>query len=63
MARVNFEIKYVFHITKGATPWPRLGFSNEMAQAILLFCLSASQWITGQVFAEDGGISLGVLAE
>lgn len=63
MARGNLENKDILQNMKGATPWPRLGIPEDIAEAILFFCLPASQWITGQVLAVDGGMTLGVPAE
>lgn len=62
MARGNLENKDIVNIMKNATPWPRLGKAGDIAGAILYFCLPASQWVTGQVIAVDGGMTLGVPA-
>lgn len=63
MARGNLENRDILKGMKGATPWPRLGVPQDIAQAILFFCLPESQWITGQVLSVDGGMTLGVPAE
>ncbi|KAL4802410.1 hypothetical protein BDV18DRAFT_166822 [Aspergillus unguis] len=63
MARGNLENKDILQTMKRATPWPRLGVPDDIAQAILFFCLPGSQWITGQVLAVDGGMTLGVSGE
>lgn len=60
MARVNIEDEDIVKIMKAATPWPRLGKTDDIAGAVLYFCLPASQWVTGQVIAVDGGMTLGV---
>ncbi|KAJ5797969.1 uncharacterized protein N7503_007265 [Penicillium pulvis] len=62
MARGNLENKDILQTMKGATPWPRLGVPEDIAQAVLFFCLPVSQWITGQVLSVDGGMTLGVPA-
>lgn len=62
MARGNLETEEILQTMKGATPWPRLGVPEDIAQAILFFALPESQWITGQVLAVDGGMTLGVPA-
>ncbi|KAL4936483.1 hypothetical protein BDV06DRAFT_227858 [Aspergillus oleicola] len=60
MARGNLENQDILKTMKGATPWPRLGVPQDIAQAILFFCLPESQWITGQILSVDGGMTLGV---
>lgn len=62
MARGNLEDKGISQVMKAATPWPRLGNADDIAGAVLFFCLPPSQWITGQVLAVDGGMTLGVPA-
>jgi NAD(P)-dependent dehydrogenase (short-subunit alcohol dehydrogenase family) len=62
MARGNLEDNDIITVMKGATPWPRLGKAQDIAGAALFFCLPSSQWITGQVLAVDGGMTLGVPA-
>lgn len=62
MARANFEDKDILKIMKNATPWPRTGIAEDIAGAVLFFCLPQSQWITGQLLPVDGGMSLGVSA-
>lgn len=62
MARVNLEDAGIVKIMKAATPWPRLGNTQDIAGAVLYFCLPSSQWVTGQVLAVDGGMTLGVPA-
>lgn len=62
MARGNLEDQGIVKIMKAATPWPRLGKADDIASAVLYFCLPASQWVTGQVLAVDGGMTLGVPA-
>lgn len=62
MARGNLEDKDIGRTMQGATPWPRLGTANDVASAVLFFCLPSSQWVTGQVLAVDGGMTLGVPA-
>jgi len=34
---------------KRATPWPQMGTAEDIAGAVLYFCLPQSQWVTGQV--------------
>jgi NAD(P)-dependent dehydrogenase (short-subunit alcohol dehydrogenase family) len=60
MARGNFEDKDIFSGMRKATPWPRMGKAEDIASAILFFCLPESQWITGQLLPVDGGMTLGV---
>ncbi|KAJ9132420.1 Short chain dehydrogenase/reductase family oxidoreductase [Pleurostoma richardsiae] len=62
MARGNLEDQAIVSIMKKATPWPRLGKADDIAGAVLYFCLPSSQWVTGQVIAVDGGMTLGVPA-
>lgn len=60
MARQNIENKDIFALMNQSTPWPRLGTPQDIADATMFFCLPQSQWITGQVLAVDGGMTLGV---
>ncbi|EXJ87567.1 hypothetical protein A1O3_04527 [Capronia epimyces CBS 606.96] len=62
MARGNIENKDIIKVMKAATPWPRLGKADDIAEAVLNFCTPASQWVTGQVLSVDGGMTLGVPA-
>lgn len=60
MARGNIEDKDIVGMMKKATPWPRLGRVDDIAEAALFFCMPGSQWITGQLLSVDGGMTLGV---
>lgn len=60
MARKNFENKDILGVMRKATPWPRLGKAEDIAAAVLFFCIPQSQWITGQLLPVDGGMTLGV---
>jgi len=60
MARQNIENSDVFALMKKSTPWPRIGNANDIAGVVLFLCLPQSQWMTGQVLAVDGGMTLGV---
>ncbi|RVX71112.1 hypothetical protein B0A52_03478 [Exophiala mesophila] len=62
MARQNFDDKDIIKHMKKATPWPRLGTVEDIAGAALFLCSKQSSWITGQTFAVDGGMTLGVPA-
>lgn len=62
MARANFENADIVKIMRNATPWPRTGFAEDISGAVMFFCLPQSQWITGQLLAVDGGMTLGVPA-
>jgi NAD(P)-dependent dehydrogenase (short-subunit alcohol dehydrogenase family) len=62
MARGNLENKDIFSVMKKATPWPRLGMADDIASAVVFFCLPQSQWITGQLLPVDGGMTLGIPA-
>jgi NAD(P)-dependent dehydrogenase (short-subunit alcohol dehydrogenase family) len=62
MARQNFENEDTIKHMKKATPWPRLGTVDDIANAALFLCSKESSWITGQTFAVDGGMTLGVPA-
>jgi NAD(P)-dependent dehydrogenase (short-subunit alcohol dehydrogenase family) len=62
MARQNFDNKDTIQHMKKATPWPRLGTVEDIAGAALFLCSKESSWITGQTFAVDGGMTLGVPA-
>lgn len=62
MARGNLENNEISQTMNRATPWTRLGNANDIAEAVLFFCLPSSQWITGQVLAVDGGMTLGIPA-
>lgn len=62
MARKNIEDKDIFALMKHSTPWPRIGTAEDIAGAALFLCLPQSQWMTGQVLAVDGGMTLGVPA-
>ncbi|KAH0834430.1 3-oxoacyl-[acyl-carrier-protein] reductase FabG [Fonsecaea pedrosoi] len=60
MARKNFEDGDIIKHMKKATPWPRLGTVEDIAGTALFLCSKQSSWLTGQVFAVDGGMTLGV---
>ncbi|KAF2774011.1 NAD(P)-binding protein [Teratosphaeria nubilosa] len=60
MARGNLENAKIVQVMKAATPMPRLGKTEDIAGAVLYYCLPTSQWVTGQVLAVDGGMTLGV---
>ncbi|KAK7206980.1 hypothetical protein BZA70DRAFT_146 [Myxozyma melibiosi] len=60
MARGNIEDKDISALMKKSTPWPRLGTTQDIAESIVFLCLPGSQWITGQLLAVDGGMTLGV---
>jgi len=60
MARANFEDTGIIGHMKKATPWPRLGTADDIAGTVLFLCSKSSSWITGQVYAVDGGMTLGV---
>jgi len=46
------------HHENGWTPMRRLGTPADVGNAVLLFCSSEASWITGQVIAADGGMTL-----
>jgi len=60
MARKNIEDKEILKMMKKATPWPRIGTSEDIAGTAMFLCSKASSWITGQVYSVDGGMTLGV---
>lgn len=60
MARKNIEDKDIFALMKRSTPWPRIGTAQDIAGVVLFLCLPPSQWMTGQVLACDGGMTLGI---
>jgi NAD(P)-dependent dehydrogenase (short-subunit alcohol dehydrogenase family) len=60
MARANIENKDIYDLMKKATPWPRIGTAEDIAGVVLFLCSPQSQWMTGQVLAVDGGMTLGV---
>ncbi|KAI9835776.1 MAG: hypothetical protein M1819_001955 [Sarea resinae] len=60
ISRVNFEDENIINSWKKINPWPRLGKADDIASAVLFFCLPASQWITGQLLPVDGGFTLGI---
>ncbi|OQU97046.1 hypothetical protein CLAIMM_03049 [Cladophialophora immunda] len=60
MARKNFEDKEIIKHMKKATPWPRLGTVEDITGTALFLCSKHSSWITGQIYAVDGGMTLGV---
>jgi NAD(P)-dependent dehydrogenase (short-subunit alcohol dehydrogenase family) len=60
ISRVNFEDENIINTWKKINPWPRLGKADDIANAVLFFCLPASQWITGQLLPVDGGFTLGI---
>jgi len=60
MARKNIEDEEILKMMKKATPWPRLGTSEDIAGTVMFLCSKASSWITGQVYSVDGGMTLGV---
>jgi len=43
---------------KGWTPMGRLGTPADVGNAVSLLCSADAGWITGQVIAVDGGLSL-----
>ena len=46
------------HHQTGWTPMRRLGTPADIGNAVALFCSSDADWITGQLVAVDGGMSL-----
>jgi enoyl-[acyl-carrier protein] reductase III len=46
------------HHRNGWTPMRRLGTPADIANAVALFCSKEAGWITGQLIAADGGMSL-----
>lgn len=60
MARANFENQDIIGMMKKATPWPRLGTAQDMADVIMFLCSKESSWMTGQILSVDGGMTLGV---
>jgi NAD(P)-dependent dehydrogenase (short-subunit alcohol dehydrogenase family) len=46
------------HHQNGWTPMRRLGTPADVGNAVALFCASEADWITGQLVAVDGGMSL-----
>ena len=40
-------------------PLKRVGRPEDMAEMVIYFCSDAASWITGQVLAIDGGMSIG----
>jgi NAD(P)-dependent dehydrogenase (short-subunit alcohol dehydrogenase family) len=46
------------HHQSGWTPMRRLGTPADIGNAVALFCSKESGWITGQLLAVDGGMSL-----
>jgi enoyl-[acyl-carrier protein] reductase III len=46
------------HHQGGWTPMRRLGTPADVGNAVALFCSSEADWITGQLVAVDGGMSL-----
>jgi NAD(P)-dependent dehydrogenase (short-subunit alcohol dehydrogenase family) len=62
MARPNFDDKNILALLQSATPWPRLGNTQDIAQAVLFLVGPGSTWITGHVLSVDGGATLGTKA-
>jgi NAD(P)-dependent dehydrogenase (short-subunit alcohol dehydrogenase family) len=48
MARGNLENGSIHQAMTKATPWPRLGTVDDIAAAVVFFCLPESQWITAR---------------
>ena len=46
------------HHQRGWTPMRRLGTPADVGNAVALFCSREADWITGQLVAVDGGMSL-----
>ena len=46
------------HQESGWTPMRRLGTPADIGNAVALLCTQEASWITGQVIAADGGMSL-----
>ncbi|KAJ4313785.1 hypothetical protein N0V84_009246 [Fusarium piperis] len=62
MARGNPEDSSIHQTMVKATPWPRPRTVDDIAGAVLFLCLPQSRWITGQVLAVDGGMTIGISA-
>lgn len=60
MARKNFEDEDIIKHMKKATPWPRLGTVEDITGIVMFLCSEQASWLTGQVYAVDGGMTLGV---
>ncbi|KAK1722088.1 uncharacterized protein CLUP02_03032 [Colletotrichum lupini] len=60
LARGNLEDAGIHKLMKMATPWPRLGTAGDIADVVVFLCRPESKWMTGQVLAVDGGMTIGV---
>ncbi|KAK5047271.1 hypothetical protein LTR84_006793 [Exophiala bonariae] len=60
MARKNFEDDQIIKHMQKATPWPRLGTVGDITGIVVFLCGRQSAWLTGQIYAVDGGMTLGV---
>ncbi|KAK7894334.1 hypothetical protein LTR67_006095 [Exophiala xenobiotica] len=60
MSRQNFEDPDIIKLMKKATPWPRLGTVEDIKAIAMFLCSKQSSWLTGQIYAVDGGMTLGV---
>jgi NAD(P)-dependent dehydrogenase (short-subunit alcohol dehydrogenase family) len=45
-------------VMEAATPWPRLGRPEDVANAVVFLASDAAEWITGAVIPVDGGYSV-----
>lgn len=60
LARGNLEDAGIHNLMRKATPWPRLGTAGDIADVVVFLCGPESKWMTGQVLAVDGGMTIGV---
>ena len=55
MTREYFDDDEFWEQLSEATPWPRLGVPEDVANACVLLAGPRAEWITGHALAVDGG--------
>ena len=63
MSSPFFEDKRVRELRSSATPLGRLGLSEDIANMAYFLATDASNYVSGQVIAVDGGVSNSVLQQ
>jgi NAD(P)-dependent dehydrogenase (short-subunit alcohol dehydrogenase family) len=59
MCREMFDDESILKAVKLATPYPRLGLPEDIANAAVFLSSNMAEWVTGSILVVDGGWSAG----